>query len=200
MAETLLKFFNPQYVIIIGALISVCGGYLASAKTEIESRKTDNKVDLISKVSDETNKEIMGSNSYCLIRVGFNNLNEPKFFLNHVGETKLENVSITIWDSEKIKKLNQLAITDGEAFLKEYKKCSNKFDYEIIHPNTSYPNIPFDPDENENDIDLVVEIHFGSRILRQTINVANYKSTDRIIKSKIEESGKLIAQSQVLPK
>lgn len=52
-------------------------------------------------------------------------------------------------------------------------------------------------DENENNIDLVVEIHFGSRILRQTINVEKYKSSDRIIKNKIEENGKLIAQSQV---
>jgi hypothetical protein len=197
MTETLLKFLNPQYVIIIGALISVCGGYLASAKTDIESRKTGDKMNLISQVSTETNKEITATDSYCSIIINFNNLNEPKFFLNHVGETKLENVSITIWDSEKIKKLNQLAISDGEAFFKEYKKCSNKFDFEIIHPNTSYQNIPIDLDENENNIDLVVEIHFGSRILRQTINVEKYKSSDRIIKNKIEENGKLIAQSQV---
>ncbi|MDR7209950.1 hypothetical protein [Flavobacterium piscis] len=153
------------------------------------------KVALISKFSNK-NKEITTVDSYCSLLFSFNNFNEPKVFLNHVGEEKLENVSITIFDSEKIKQINHLENTDGEAFIMEYKKCSNKYHFEVIYPNALYPNIPIDLDKSKTDIDLIVDIRFGNRILNQTISIENYKSPDRIIKNKIEENGRVVVQSE----
>lgn len=154
------------------------------------------KVNLISKFSNKTNEQFEAPESYCSLLFSFNNFNEPKIFLNHVGEDQLENVSVTIWDSEKIKVMNNLDDADGEVFIREYIKCSDKYEFEVIYPNSIYPNIPIDFDKNKNDIDLIIDIRFDNRVLKQTISVENYKCPDRIIKNKIEEGGRVILQSQ----
>ena len=152
------------------------------------------KVNLISKFSNKISEEPAAAESYCSLLFSFNNFNEPKIFLNHIGEDTLENVAITIWDSEKIKKIDHLKHADGEAFITEYKKCSDKFEFEFIHPNAIYPTIPFDLDKNKNTIDLIIDIRFDNRFLKQTITIENYKCPDRIIKNRIEESGRVILQ------
>lgn len=152
------------------------------------------KVNLISKFSNKTSKPLPVTESYCSLLFSFNNFNEPKIFLNHIGEDTLENVAVTIWDSEKIKKIDHLEHADGEAFIAEYIKCSDKYEFEIINPDAICPTIPFDLDKNRNDIDLIIDIRFDNRVLKQTIRVENFKCPDRIIKNKIEEGGRVILE------
>jgi len=134
--------------------------------------------------------------SYCSLIFSFNNFNEPKVFLNHIGEEKLEHVSITIFDSEKVKQINHLETTNPEAFTSKYNDCFNKYHFETIYPNALYPNIPVDLDQSKSHIDLVVEIRFANRFLKQTLIIENYKCPDRIIKNTIEENGKVLVKSQ----
>jgi hypothetical protein len=53
MTDFLLRYLNPQYIIIFGALISIGGGYLASKKSDKESEANSTKVDLIQSLSKE---------------------------------------------------------------------------------------------------------------------------------------------------
>jgi hypothetical protein len=154
------------------------------------------KTALSSKFSKKKNKTTKGGKSYCSLIFSFNNFNEPKVFLNHIGEEKLENVSITIFDAVKLKQINHLETTNPEAFTSKYNDCFNKYHFERIFPNALYPNIPVDFDQSKPHIDLVVEIRFANRFLKQTLIIENYKLPDRIIKNTIEENGKVLVQSQ----
>jgi hypothetical protein len=198
MMETLLKIFNPQYLIIGGAVLGIFGSYLANEKAGIESKATNDKVNYIKEVSVDTNNQITGGDSYCSMLVTFNSkTSQPRFDLNHVGDMKIEKVRIIIVDSEKLNSIGDLASTDLAAFTREYKKCSSIQDFDVLYPNTIRPNIPIVLDETLNDIELAFEIHFANRILNQTIRVDNYKTSNRVIKSKLEENGKIIVESEI---
>lgn len=201
MIETLLKYLNPTYIISIGAFISIIGSILAAKQSEIDQRRTDNTLLSVSEVTSETNKQITGGNSYCSMIVTFNsNTNQPRFDLNHVGDTKIEKVQITVVDSGKLNSINHLAATDLATFMTEYKKCASRFNFDILYPNTIRPNIPIKLDENLDNIELAFEIRFANRVLNQTIHVENYKSLNRVIKSKLIENDKVIIESEIKPR
>ena len=198
MIETLLKYLNPTYLIAIGAFISIIGSILASKQSDIEVRKTNDKLESVSKVTAETNKQITGGDSYCSMIVTFNaKTNEPRFDLMHVGDTKIEKVQIIISDLERIKSISHLATTDGPTFLREYNNASKKIYYDILYPSTLMPNLPIQLFKGLNNIDLLVDIRFGNRSLHQSISVTNYKTMDRIIKSKLIENDQVIVESEI---
>lgn len=152
------------------------------------------KTDLISKFSNKVNQQIVVSDSYCYLVFSFNNFNEPKIFLNHIGDDLLENISITIKDSQKINDISHLKSIDEASFVKEYKKCLYQYHFEIIYPYDIYPTLPLLLDKKKNNISLTADIHIENRILKQTIFIENYKSPDRIIKNKIEEGDRVILE------
>ncbi|GEM_PF-2832030 len=198
MIETLLKYLNPTYVISIGAFISIIGSILAAKQSDIERKKTDDTLLSVSQVTTETNKQITGGDSYCSMVVSFNpKTNKPRFDLNHVGDTKIEKVQIIIVDSGKLNAINHLASTDLTTFLEEYKKCMSKFNFDILYPNTVRTDIPITLDQNLKDIELSFEIRFGNRVLHQTIHVNEYKTSNRVIKSKLVENDKVIIESEI---
>jgi len=152
------------------------------------------KADLISKFSNKVSQQIPVTDNYCYLVFSFNNLNEPKIFLNHIGDDVLENISITIQDTEKINDINHLQSMDEAAYTKKYKKCSYQYHFKIIYPYDIYPTLPLLLDKNKNNISLTVDIQIENRILRQTIFIENYKCPYRIINNKVEENGNVILQ------
>lgn len=198
MIETLLRYFNPTYLIAIGAFISIIGSILASKQSEIEIKKANDKLESVSQATSETNKQITGGESYCSMIVTFNaETNQPRFDLIHVGDTKIEKVQIIISDLERIESISHLATTDGPSFLKEYNNACKKMYYDILYPETLIPNLPIHLYEELNNIKLLVDIRFGNRSLKQTISIENYKTTDRIIKSKLMENNEVIIESEM---
>lgn len=51
--EEVLKWVNPQYVVIAGALISCLGGWMASIESDLKANEQTQKVDLVAKLSAE---------------------------------------------------------------------------------------------------------------------------------------------------
>jgi hypothetical protein len=267
MVEIILKYCNPQVIIIIGAIISVCGGYLASIKTDKESEENGKKVELIQTLSkeiknlskinnafaslnvdyskktadeleenkkkveliqllsnetknlseinnvfaqqniaysknnelfvkqisekaDETNKQVTGGNSYVLFDVSFmDNTNIINFNTENLGDVKLENVTVTISDMERISSINPYK----EDIYKESKKYITERFYPVLYPKSPIEDFDFRIDDKFDNIRLDVDIRFGNRHILQYIWILKYKTPEvRHGDVKVVENNKII--------
>lgn len=230
MIDFLLKYLSPNFVIALGAGISILGGYLASKKADKDAEESGKKVDLIKNLSeeikilsninndfarenitfsknneehlkqvkdkaDQINKEVTGGDSYCRVFLSFiYNTNKPHCLLALQGDTKLENVNMTITDNKKLLSILHLATTmPADDFLKLHSSCSFTYFYKILYPKTGIPNVQLNLDEQFDDIDLIFDIRFGNRHTIQRIIAEKYKNENtRIIENRLEENGKII--------
>lgn len=268
MIDFLLKFFNPQYLIILGAVISIGGGYLASIKSDRESTENGEKVELIQTLSteiknlskinkdfavmnadysriaaneleenknkveliqllstetrklseinnvfaqqnikysknnefyvkqiqekaNETIKQVTGGDSYVLFDVSFSNDTENKIYFNveNLGDVKLENITIEIWDTAG---MNTIDHRKEKSFLEREKFITKRF-YSILYPKSPIRELDFKLDESLDQIYLGIDIKFGNRHLNQYIDILNYKNREkRHADVKVIENNKVI--------
>jgi hypothetical protein len=190
MTEIILKYCNPQVIILIGAGISIYGSYLASFKADKESKENDKKIELIQTLSKETNKQVTGGNSYVLFDVSFvDNTDIINFNTENLGDVKLENVTVIISDMERISSINPYK----QDIYKESKKYITERFYPVLYPKSPIEDLDFGVDDKFDNIRLDVDIRFGNRHILQYISIRKYKNPEvRQGEVKVVENNKII--------
>jgi hypothetical protein len=163
----------------------------------IDSLRVENS-DLYSKLADASKDiytKITGGESYCYILPLFGEKGKPQFILKHEGNTALKNVQITIEDLARrmhlIKNSNQ---TDyfSPTFLKIMDETSYGFEHASLYPQTAVVNISIPIEEGQNDINLRIWIHLDNGSLFQTLEVKNFQSKNRSLKSELRRGNQVL--------
>jgi hypothetical protein len=140
--------------------------------------------------TNEINKQVTGGDSYVLFDVSFTHY-DSKIMLNieNIGDVKLDNVSIEIWDNERISTLDP---NSKDRYIEMKKFITPRF-FKVLYPKSPVEELDFKIDEKFDNINLSVDIKFGNRHLTQTIWVYNYKDLNtRRGEVKVIENNKVI--------
>ena len=190
MIENILKYINPQVLIIGGGFIAAFGTYLASKQSDFDSLKNEK---LLTQIQTQTN-QITGGNSFCVIDPFFDG-KYAQFLLRIIGENKLENVNITIRDVEKGSKYKLKINDDGTVDRNEVEKLkfdtTTKLEYNALYPNAGIDlKVPIA--QGLENLDYHIVFWFGNRNIVENIKVTNYKTEKRKIVVTVKENNKIL--------
>ncbi len=176
MIDFLLKYLNPQYLLIIGGIISVSGGYLASVKADRESAINAQSTIQSQEQLNNINNEITGGDSFPFFNIDiYNEGKEIEFKLYNCGVRNLKDVTMEISDGAKIGTIDPAITPNFEAEMNKYITTKT---FTILYPNASLPINDFKIDDKFKDICLTVQFRFGNKHLIESIFIYDYKKSD----------------------
>lgn len=172
MIDFLLKHINPQYVIIGGALLTVCGSFLASVKTDKESAENGKKVSLIKDLTVQINKLSVINND-----LGELNIDYSKKAASELEENKIrvELIGLLSRETKKLAEINNIFgqqnieySRNNEFFVKQLQEKADELNKQITGGD-SYPY--FDVAFNRGDNKILLNVYNRGDVKLENVNM-----------------------------
>jgi hypothetical protein len=189
MTDFLMKY--AQYIIFLGGILTLFGGFLAGKQAEKDSARNDQLMNESKDLTQRTYDENTGGDSFPFLNVDiYNEGKEIEFRLYNYGKIKLDKVTMEITDGAK-GNINELMMSTN--FENELEKYTTTKFYDILYPNQSTRIKDFEIDNRFKDICLTIHFKFGNKHLIESIFYYDYKRPDlRRGEAKIVDGNKVL--------
>lgn len=172
MIDFLLKNFNPQYIIIVGAFVSMGGGYLASIKSDKESDENSNKVDVLKALTKEIKILSVINKNLGELNVDYSEKTASELEEN---KTKVELISLLTKETKKLAEINNIFgkqnneySRNNEFFVKQLQEKADELNRQVTGGD-SYPY--FDVAFNRGDNEILLNVYNGGDVKLENVNM-----------------------------
>lgn len=172
MMEFLLKNINPQFIIFVGAILTVLGGWLASIKSDRESEMDGKKVDLITELTREVKKLSVINKNLGELNVDYSEKTASELEEN---KTRVELISLLSRETKKLAEINNIFgkqnieySRNNEFFVKQLQEKADEINRQVTGGD-SYPY--FDVAFNRGDNKVLLNVYNGGDVKLENVNM-----------------------------
>ncbi|MEL1254504.1 hypothetical protein AAEO57_12010 [Flavobacterium sp. DGU38] len=172
MIDFFLKNINPQFIIIIGAFLTMAGGYLASIKSDRESEENGQKVDLIKNLTEEINKLSVINKDLGELNIDYSKKTASELEEN---KTRIELIGLLSKEMKRLSEINNLFARqnieyskNNEFFVKQLQEKADELSRQVTGGD-SYPY--FDVAFNRGDNKIVLNVYNSGDIKLENVNM-----------------------------
>lgn len=170
--EFLLKNINPQFIILVGAILTMLGGWLASIKSDKESEVAGKKVDLITELTREVKKLSVINKNLGELNADYSNKAVSELDEN---KTRVELISLLSKETKRLSEINNVFVRqnieyskNNEFFVKQLQEKTDELNRQVTGGD-SYPYL--DVAFNRGDNKILLNVYNKGDVKLENVNM-----------------------------